>query len=106
MILVVILAARTAYSAQSEASSCVNAFKLAATEAHNIYRSMHGVPALSLDQNNQNAQKYAQLLADKNMFKHSPNRIDTGENLFVKFTTEPLTSTQMCARKYGFYPFV
>ena len=77
--------------------ACLTSFKRAALEAHNIYRNHHHVPPLGLDNTDNQAQKYAQHLADKNNgLKHSSNRDGKGENLFAKFTTKAL-SQDFCA---------
>ena len=76
---------------------CLTAFKLAALKAHNAYREIHSAPNLKLDESNFSAQKYAQLLAETNVLKH---RIDTGENLFAKFTTVSF-NVEMCASNYS-----
>lgn len=78
--------------------ACLTSFKRAMLEAHNAYRNLHNVPSLVLDDSDGDAQKYAQKLAnDNNGLKHSTNRIDKGENLFAKFTTQNHFDYEFCA---------
>lgn len=84
--------------------ACLTSFKRAALEAHNAYRTLHRVPLLVLDDTDSEAQNYAQKLANNNQgLKHSSNRIDKGENLFAKFTSQRLFNHDFCAGKKYFY---
>ncbi len=81
-------------------ATCLNSFKRAALEAHNAYRTLHRVPLLVLDDMDNEAQNYAQKLANNNQgLKHSSNRIDKGENLFAKFTSQRLFNHDFCFGK-------
>ena len=96
-IFILFLATAHSFASSHSPDACLTSFKRAALEAHNVLRNYHNVPPLSLDNTDNQAQKYAQHLADKNNgLKHSSNRDGKGENLFAKFTTKAL-SQDFCA---------
>ena len=87
-------------------AACLNSFKRAALEANNAYRTLHRVPLLVLDDSDNEAQNYAQKLANNNQgLKHSSNRIDKGENLYAKFTSQRLFDHDFCfgIKKYSYF---
>jgi uncharacterized protein YkwD len=60
--------------------------------AHNSYRSCHGVQSLALnDTISQSAQSYANHLAATKTFNHSGNE-DYGENLYMQSSSAPITN--------------
>jgi uncharacterized protein YkwD len=68
--------------------------------AHNIYRSLHCAPPLTLDEDiNRSAQKHAESLASANSLTHSESS-DLGENLFR------MSSLQEIKHSRGQYLFV
>ena len=58
--------------------------------AHNLYRSRHCAPPLTLDDNlSRSAQKYAEQLSKTDRFEHS-NGEDYGENLYKMTSTRKI----------------
>jgi glioma pathogenesis-related protein 2 len=65
---------------------------------HNTYRSTHHAPNLLASQDlEKSAQSWADVLAQKSLFKHSET-VGVGENLYVAYTTAPaIDSDQLIA---------
>ena len=83
-------------------SGCQAAFRSAALQAHNIFRARHGSPALTVNPSLEaSALTYAKYLAVNDVFQHSRNRGNVGENLYVSYSEDPLTTDQ-CTRKKNF----
>ena len=81
---------------------CLEAFRKTALTAHNIFRTRHDSPVLTVSPTLEaSALKYAQYLAVNDVFKHSTDRVNTGENLYVSYSDDPLTA-EKCARKFDF----
>ena len=80
-------------------TGCLSAFRQAAIRTHNSLRTKHSAPAL-IEENQLNlaAHAYSQQLALTNSLVPSKNRIDTGENLFLTYSSIPL-DPQTCERK-------
>ncbi|CAF3227625.1 unnamed protein product [Rotaria socialis] len=67
-------------------------WEMQALNSHNTFRAKHGVPPLVLDAGiTRTAQAYAKHLAKKNLFEHSSNRDNLGENLYTMSSSAPLT---------------
>ena len=98
LVLIVILLYVKAQSAQLP-SGCLDAFRRSALITHNILRSKHGSPNLLEDPVlDASALTYANYLAVNDVFVHSKNLVNTGENLYVSYDTDGLTLA-MCSRK-------
>lgn len=70
---------------------CLEAFRGASLNAHNLYRSKHSAPPLAKDSELDNsAQSYATQMGITNVFAHS-NRANTGENLYAAYNSKSLT---------------
>lgn len=80
-------------------ANCLSAYRQAAIRLHNSLRVKHSAPAL-IEENQLNlaSHAYAQQLAITNKLLPSQNRVNTGENLFVTYSSIPLTA-QICERK-------
>ena len=77
-------------------TGCLDAFRVSSLKAHNAYRTQHGVVSLIEDALvDASAQSYADQLAATNVYEHSKNRDNTGENLYGNFTASSLT-LNMC----------
>lgn len=73
--------AKTQAPVSSDFDTCQRQFQTAALKAHNKYRYLHHVPALSPDSGLQEfALKYAEIMAVNNVFEHS-GASGLGENL-------------------------
>lgn len=78
-------------------TGCLDAFRVASLKAQNNLRYQHGSLALQEDVKiDASAQLYADQLATTNIYEHSKNRDNTGENIFANFTTSQLTLS-MCS---------
>ncbi|CAF1029172.1 unnamed protein product [Rotaria sordida] len=63
-------------------------------KAHNNYRKQHCVPSLVLDDGlSRGAQSYAKTLVKTNVFAHSTDRDNVGENLYKKSSSKALKLT-------------
>jgi uncharacterized protein YkwD len=70
-----------------------SACQLSALKLHNSLRNRHGVQALTLDDAiSQKAQAYAEYLASNNLFEHSTDRNDLGENLYTSSSSQSLVN--------------
>ena len=79
-------------------TGCLDAFRNAALQAHNDYRLKHSVGFLTKDLSvDDSALKSATNMAVTNDFSHTPNLVNTGENIFAFYTTSSPTLSQ-CAR--------
>ncbi|CAF1292407.1 unnamed protein product [Rotaria sp. Silwood1] len=81
---------------QKSADVTSNAWEIQALNSHNEFRARHGVPPLVLkDEITRKAQAYAQYLTENNLFEHSTNRDNLGENLYTMSSSEPLTNKSL-----------
>ncbi|CAF0763149.1 unnamed protein product [Rotaria sordida] len=81
---------------QKRADAMPNTWRMQALNAHNAFRARHGVPPLVLkDEITHKAQAYAEYLAENNLFNHSSNRDNLGENLYTMSSSEPLTNESL-----------
>ena len=81
-------------------------FNLMHTEAHNTVRALHGVPDVALDEDlADQAQAYAQWMADNNAFEHSSSASrqnpSQGENLAAATSSSINTSDQATMMWYN-----
>ena len=82
-------------------NGCLDAFRQAALNAHNLYRSKHSADPLTEDTNlDSSAQSYATKLGITNDFKHS-GLANVGENLYASYTSVSL-SVSMCSSELIF----
>ena len=73
-------------------TGCLDAYRVASLNAQNNFRLRHGVVALQEDVKiDASAQLYADQLAATNVYDHSKNRDNTGENIYANFTLAPIT---------------
>ena len=79
-------------------TGCLDAFRYSALQAHNDFRLKHSVGFINEDFNlDSSAQKSASNMAITNIFSHTSNLNNTGENIFAYYTTLSPSLTQ-CAR--------
>ncbi len=82
---------------------CLDAFRRASLQVHNVLRGKHNSPSLNRDSSlDASALSYANFLAVNDVFYHSTNLVNTGENLYVSYSTDPLTVTS-CTRNMFLY---
>ena len=68
---------------------CLKLFRKVSLDKHNGYRKMHNSSNLEQDSaTDDTAQKYADELAQTNIFEHSKDLWNVDENLFAKYSTE------------------
>ena len=83
-------------------SGCLDAFRSSTLVAHNLLRSKHGSKSLTEDANlDASALNWANFMATNHVFKHSPTLVNTGENIYVSYSTYPLT-TNLCSRNFSY----
>ncbi|CAF2532699.1 unnamed protein product [Rotaria sp. Silwood2] len=81
---------------QQRADAKPNTWEMQALNSHNAFRAHHGVPPLVLkDEITRKAQAYAEYMAENNLFEHSSNRDNLGENLYTMSSSEPLTNESL-----------
>ena len=86
-------------------TGCLDAFRRASLQVHNVLRAKHNSPSLNRDSSlDASALSYANFLAVNDVFHHSTNYLNTGENLYVSYSTHPLTITS-CTRNMLFLLF-
>jgi uncharacterized protein YkwD len=79
-------------------SGCLEAFRNAALQAHNDYRLRHSAGYLNTDLNlDDSALNSATTMSITNDFAHTPDLVNTGENIFASYTTKS-PSVSQCAR--------
>ena len=83
-------------------SGCLSAFRNTALLTHNILRSKHKSVNLVENANlHSSALNWANYMAVNDVFHHSTILVNTGENIYVSYSTDPLT-TEHCARNAYF----
>jgi len=79
-------------------SGCLEAFRNAALSAHNDFRLRHSAEYLNADLNLDNsALNSATTMSITNDFAHTPDLVNTGENIYASYTTRS-PSVSQCAR--------
>jgi len=98
LVAVMVLSLMTAYNAIELPEGCLSAFRNTALLTHNILRSKHKSVSLVENANlDASALNWANYMAENNVFHHSKNLVNTGENIHASYLEEPLT-TEHCAR--------
>ena len=79
-------------------SGCLEAFRNAALQSSNDYRLRHSAGYLNTDLNlDSSALNSATNMSITNDFAHTPDLVNTGENIYASYTTRS-PSVSQCAR--------